>query len=266
MSKFGCPPKFITLVHSLHDGMLARVLNDGQSSDAFPVTNGDKQGCVLAPTLFSILFTAMLSDAFSDNETSIKPCFHSDGNNFNLRRPQAQTKVKITPVCDLLFTDDCALNVSSEAGLQWSMNKLSCVCDAFGLTISTQKTQVMCQPPPHTMQPNPRIIVKGNALEIVDKFTYLRSVLPKNVTIDDEVNNRLAKASATFGRLSKNVWNCEGLSAHTKLKVCKAVVLSALPYACETWTVYSRHVKKFKLLSPQLLVQASPYLMVAQGP
>ena len=102
----------------------------------------------------------------------------------------------------------------------------------------------MCQPAPCTMQPNPRITVKENTLEVVDKFTYLRSVLSKNVTIDDKVNNRHAKSSATFSRLSKNIWEHEGLSAHTKLKVYKAVVLLILLYACETWTVYSMHVKK----------------------
>ena len=90
----------------------------------------------------------------------------------------------------------------------------------------------MCQPAPHTMRPNPRITVKGNALDDVDKFTYLRSVLSKNVTTDDEMNNRLAKASATFGRLSKNAWECEDLSAHTKLEVYRTVVLSTILYVC----------------------------------
>ena len=126
--------------------------------------------------------------------------------------------------------------------------------------------QVMCQPAPHSTQPNPRITVKGNVLEVVDKFTYLRSLISKSVTIDDEVNNRLAKASTTFGRLSKNIWEHEGLSAHTKLKVNKAVVLSTFLYACETWTVYNRHVKKLKLVSHQLLMQTPPYPLVAQGP
>ena len=118
-----------------------------------------------------------------------------------------------------------------------SIKLCSSVCSAFGLTISTQKMQVMCQPAPHTMQSNPRNTVKGNAVVVLDKCTYLGSVLSKNVTIDDEVNkvnNKLVKASATFNRLNKNVWDHEGLSAHTKFKVYKAVELSTILYACET--------------------------------
>ena len=63
MAKFGCPAKFIARVQQFHGGMLARVQNDGEFSDPFPVTNGVKQGCVLASKLFSMMFSAMLTDA-----------------------------------------------------------------------------------------------------------------------------------------------------------------------------------------------------------
>ena len=46
MAKFGCPANFIALVRQFHDGMPARVKNDGELSDSFPVTNGAEQGCV----------------------------------------------------------------------------------------------------------------------------------------------------------------------------------------------------------------------------
>ena len=78
----------------------------------------------------------------------------------------------------------------------------------------------------------------------MNRFTYLGSTLSQNVTIDDEVNVRIARASATFGRLHANVWNRRGISLQTKLKVYKAIVLPTLLYACETWTVYQRHAKK----------------------
>ena len=75
--------------------------NDREFSEPFEVTNRVKQGCVMAPTLFIIVFSAMLMDAFQDNDIGfpIRYCF--DGNIFNLRRLQAKTKVQ-TDVLDEL--------------------------------------------------------------------------------------------------------------------------------------------------------------------
>ena len=75
------------------------VQNDGEFSDQFPVTNGVKQGCVSASTLFSMMFSAMLTAAFQNggNGISIRYCF--DGKGFNLRRLQAKSMVQ-TEVLD----------------------------------------------------------------------------------------------------------------------------------------------------------------------
>ena len=62
MAKFGCPPRFI--VRQFHVGMQACVQTDGEYSEPFLVTNGVKPGCAMAPTLFSMMFSAMLTDAF----------------------------------------------------------------------------------------------------------------------------------------------------------------------------------------------------------
>ena len=62
--------------------------------------------------------------------------------------------------------------------------------------------------------------------------------------IDDEVNARTAKASATFGRLRGSVWDRSGIKLDTKLKIYSAVVLPTILYACETWTVHQRHAKR----------------------
>ena len=60
MAKFGCPARFIAMVRQFHDGMLARVQNNGEYSEPSPLTNGVKLDCILAPTLFSMMFSAML--------------------------------------------------------------------------------------------------------------------------------------------------------------------------------------------------------------
>ena len=98
---FGCPPRFIAMVRQFHDGIQARVQNDGEFSEPFEVTNGVKQGCVMAPTLFSIMFSAMHMDAFQDSDTGFPIRYRFDGNIFNLSRLQAKTKVQ-TDVLDEL--------------------------------------------------------------------------------------------------------------------------------------------------------------------
>nr|VZI37414.1 unnamed protein product [Spirometra erinaceieuropaei] len=61
--------------------------------------------------------------------------------------------------------------------------------------------------------------------------------------IDDEVANRISKASQAFGRLKSTVWNRHGLHLSTRLKMYKAVILPTLLYGAETCTVYTRQAR-----------------------
>ncbi|BHF83399.1 hypothetical protein SprV_0902654100 [Sparganum proliferum] len=221
MQKFGCPERFIEMVRQLHDGMMARVTDNGAVSEAFAVTNGVKQGCVLAPTLFSLMFSAMLMDAYRDERPGIHIAYRTDGQLLNQRRLQFQSHVSTTTVHELLFADDCALNTTSEEEMQRSMDLFSAACLNFGLVINTQKTVVMHQPPPNSAiatapnAPPPQISVNGTQLQVVENFPYLGSTLSHNTKIDDEVANRISKASQAFGRLQSTVWNRHGLQLRT---------------------------------------------------
>ena len=51
----------LAVIRQFHDGMQACVrLGDGECSDKFDVGHGLRQGCVLAPPLFNMFFTAVL--------------------------------------------------------------------------------------------------------------------------------------------------------------------------------------------------------------
>ena len=125
MAKFGCPPRFIAMVRQFHDDIQARVQSDGEFSEPFEVTNGVKQGCVMAPTLFSMMFSAMLMDAFKDSDTGFPIRYRFDGNIFNLRRLKAKTNVQTDVLDELLYADDMDKNASSEAKMQRAMDQVS---------------------------------------------------------------------------------------------------------------------------------------------
>ena len=129
-----------------------------------------------------------------------------------------------------------AKGAPTEEKMQKGVDQVSDSCDNYDLTISIKKTEVVYQPAPGKPYKAPAITVKVQRLQVADKFTYLGSTLSRVVRIDDEVNARIAKSSAAFGRLRGSVWDRSGIRLNTKMKVYKAVCmqnLDSLPTACQ---------------------------------
>ncbi|BHF78805.1 hypothetical protein SprV_0602192000 [Sparganum proliferum] len=78
---------------SAHDGMMARVTDNGAVLEAFAVTNGVKQGWVLAPTLISLMSTAMLMGAYRDERPGIRIAHRTDGHFLKQRWMHLQSHV-----------------------------------------------------------------------------------------------------------------------------------------------------------------------------
>ena len=184
----------------------------------------------------------MLTNAFLDGDNGKPIRYLFDGKLFNQRRLQAKSKVQTEVLDEFLYADDMAKGAPIEEKMQKGMDQVSDSCDSYDLTISIKKTEVVHQPAPG--KPYKDITVKGQWLQVVDKYTYLGSTLSRVLHIDDEVNARIAKASAAFGQLRWSIWDQSGIRLDTKLEVYRSVVLPTLLYACETWTVYRWHVKR----------------------
>ncbi|BHF60467.1 hypothetical protein SprV_0100343200 [Sparganum proliferum] len=132
MQKFGCPERFTQMVRQLHDDMATRVTDNETVSEAFSMTNGVKQGCVLAPKPFSLMFSAMQMNAHRDKRPGIRIAYRTGGQLLNRRRLHFQSRVSTTVVQELPFANDCVLNTTSKGDMQKTMGLFTAARDNFG--------------------------------------------------------------------------------------------------------------------------------------
>ena len=246
LKKYGCTERFINLIEALHTGMQASVSMCNTRSKEFEVTNGVKQGCVLAPTLFSIYLAAMLEVAFKDSTEGVYIQTRKDADLFNISHFKAKTKTRLKIVREMLFADDSALVAHSEEDIQHLVDRFAGAATQFSLKINIKKTECLYQPPKfHSAAIQPAVIsINSEPLTSCKHFTYLGSTASENARIDQEIASRMGKASAAFGKLQSRLWKNRHVTIEAKCKVYRAVVLSTLLYGAETWTVYRTHVKK----------------------
>ncbi|XP_078674752.1 uncharacterized protein LOC144912888 [Branchiostoma floridae x Branchiostoma belcheri] len=222
---------------------MVRVLGGGAKSDAFPVCTGVRQGCVIAPVIFNLFLAAVMLAAKKDirPEDCVPLTYRLDGGLFNLRRFRAPTKIQKGTILELQYADDAAVAGCTATGLQRSLTVLDNTYTRAGLSTNTGKTEVMCQG--GSLTGSDTFQIKNSALNNVNSFTYLGSTLSVNCDITDEVQRRIGLASASFGRLARKVFLNRSLLVKTKVAVYRAVCLSILLYASETWTPYRHHIR-----------------------
>ena len=90
--KYWCTAEFINLTRALHNVMQAHVDQGSYISKVFAVTDFVKQGCVLAPTLFSLYLTAILKAAFDGVGDGIFIQTRTNADLFNVPLFKAKTR------------------------------------------------------------------------------------------------------------------------------------------------------------------------------
>jgi len=103
LETYGCPDKLVNIIKQFHHEMKAQVSVGGESSDAFVVNHGVKQGCVLAPTLSSLYLTAVLETTNEGLSRGVFIRTRTDGKPFNLTRLRAHTKTLEMCIRELLY-------------------------------------------------------------------------------------------------------------------------------------------------------------------
>ena len=254
LRRFGCPEHFVRMIEQFHTGAKGRVVVRQQESDQLDVNHGTKQGCVLAPTLFTLFLTTVLVSLHQELGNGIFVRTRADGKLFNLARLKARTKTREELISELLFADDTALVAHDVATMQNMVDIFSQASEKIGLQINKGKTEVLYQPSPDNTEPQPPIItINGEALKVVKSFKYLGSTVSDDARADQEISNRIQSACASYGKLEKRLWSRGGIRLDTKCRVYKALVLPALLYSAETYTLYRRHIKRLEAVQQRHL-------------
>lgn len=173
---------------------------------------GVKQGCILSPLLFNIVLDVALNRAFKE--------------------PLGIQWGLLSRLEDLDYADDLCIFSHSHSDMSQKLLRLQEEANNVGLQINVAKTKEMRSNTPN----NQDLYLSNRAIERVDEFQYLGSMVHSDGGTEKDIEERILKAQRAFGMLTP-VWNSSIYSKKTKVQLFNSNVKSILLYGCETWKV-----------------------------
>ena len=220
---YGVPEKITNIIRKSYEGMTCRIVHGRQLTDAFEVRTGVRQGCLLSPFLFLLAIDWVMKTSTEQKRNGIQWTLWKQ-------------------LEDLDFADDLALLSHTQQQMQEKTNMVADNSARLGLTINRGKSKVFRT----NASNNTPITVQGEALEEVDSFTYLGSILDNQGGTDADVRTRIGKARAAFHQL-KNIWGSSVIGITTKIRLFNTIVKPLLLYGAETWRTTVTTIKKIQV-------------------
>jgi len=211
LETYGIPGLFIDIIKEIYRDSSSCVINNGQTSEWFPVRTGVRQGCVMSGFLFIVAVDWVMRNATTNKKTGLRWKF-------------------TTQLEDLDYADDIALLSSKHQHLQEKTERLRNHAEYIGLQINTDKTKVLRF---NSRVANP-IKIQGKDIEDVETFTYLGAIVNKTGGSTEDIKHRLGLARNAFAMLSP-LWKSKKYSKRTKIKIFNSNVMSVLLYGAEMW-------------------------------
>ena len=208
---YGVPEKITNIIKNSYEGLTCRVVHRGQLTDAFQVQTGVRQGCLLSPFLFLLAIDWVMKTSTVGKRNGIQWTLW-------------------TQLDDLDFADDLALLSYTQEQMQEKTNIIAENSTHIGLNIHREKSKILKVNATNTSP----ITLEKEALDEVEDFVYLGSIVNKQGGTDGDVRARIGKARTAFHQL-KNIWSTKDLSIKTKIRVFNTNVKSVLLYGAETW-------------------------------
>lgn len=186
----------------------------GKLTAPFPVEKGVRQGCVLAPTLFSLFLNGLIDILLAVKDAD----------------PPKLANRKIPA---LMFADDTLLLSKSPIGMQWILEEFCKFCRNWDLEINPQKAKYMIFHAKTTNCPYPQM--EGRALERTSIFDYLGITLNDKMDWETQVKKANLKLTQSIGGILKVHKNCTQKVVGPPVEIYKTQARGMALYGAEMW-------------------------------
>ena len=219
---YGVPQKLVDIIRSSYEGLTCRVVHGQQTTEAFPVQTGVRQGCLLSPFLFLLAIDWIMKMSTETKRNGIQWTLWKQ-------------------LDDLDFADDLALLSHSQQQMQDKTTEVAKYSACIGLNIHRGKSKVLKV---NGTSDSP-IMLAGECIEEVESFTYLGSIVDRQGGTEADIKVRTGKARTAFNQL-KNVWTSRTLHLRTKIRMFNTIIKPILMYGSETWRLTTTNVSKIQ--------------------
>lgn len=261
LAKFGVTPKLISLLKALHSDFKVKFKVD-EVTQMFECTIGVKQGDILGPILFTFFMAAVMNTW--KLQCDIPVCIFRTKMDVVLTGRSHRARGEEFPLLDLEYADDTAVLFDSREDITKGVSSIISHFARFGMEVHAGKIEpkedsksvILFCSKPTSMYENPDnydnvdlsdVIVGGNrCIPIVDKFTYLGSVVSRDCTDVKDVDLRIVKAGNAFGSLRKCLFSSSQVSLKVKGSVYSTLILPILLYGAECWSLTEHLLRKLK--------------------
>ena len=151
----------------------------------------------------------------------------------------------------LLFVDDTVVVADSERKLCQLATEIGKVCERRKLRVNVGKSKVMrCTRNDDGARLN--VMLNGEALEEVDQFKYLGSVIAANGGVEADVHHRVNEGCKVLGAF-EGVMKNRGLGMNVKKVLYEKVVVQTVMHGSESWGMKVTEIPKLNVLEMKCL-------------
>ncbi|KAI5707314.1 hypothetical protein M8J77_000030 [Diaphorina citri] len=226
LENIGLEEKDIRLIKTLYWHQSASVRLEGNNyTEPVNIKRGTRQGCVLSPQFFNIYSEYIFKEALANITHGVT--------------------IGDETINNIRYADDTVLLANTIEELQILVDKVTSVCDDFGLKLNTSKTKFMIVSRKKKNLHNITLKAYGVDLERTSNVNYLGSYINDDWDIQKEIKIRIEKARTSFFKF-KNLFCGHEINLALKLRMLRCYVFSVLLYGMESWTLTNTIMKKIE--------------------